>query len=96
MGPNRPLTIQGCPRTQLHLHGSSGYVGAVIPLSADRRYRSLRLEHRKHKRIGAMQSTREPWSGIWLQHADTERTDLLAALENAILSITLTRTVGAI
>jgi hypothetical protein len=92
---NRSLTIQDVQQTP-YAHGSSGYVGAVIPLSgvvtADTAHIGLSPWSGGSTNAWYIQSTSQPWSGIWLQHADSTGQSLLAALRNGD-SVTVTGTV---
>jgi hypothetical protein len=82
---NRPLTIRDVQQTP-YLHGRSGYLGAVIPLSgvvtADTAHIGLSPWSTGSTNAWYMQSTSQPWSGIWLQHLDSTGQKLLAALRN--------------
>jgi hypothetical protein len=92
---NRPLTIRDVQYTP-YINGRSPYLGAVIPLSgimtADTTHVSLSPATTGSTNAWYMQSTSQPWSGIWLTTIDTAAQALLAATSNGD-SVTVTGTV---
>jgi hypothetical protein len=82
---NRPLTIQDVQYTP-YLNGRTPYLGAVTPLSgiitADTAHIPLSPPTAGSTSSWYMQSTNQPWSGIWLTPADTTTQKQMAALRN--------------
>ena len=92
---DRPLTIRDVQYTP-YINGRSAYQGAVIPLSgiitADTAHMDMSPATTGSTNAWYMQSTTEPWSGIWLSTSDTTAQKELAALRNGD-SVTVTGTV---
>ena len=92
---DRPLTIQDVQQTP-YVNGRTPYLGAVTPLSgiitADTAHIALSPVSSGSTNAWYMQSTSQPWSGIWLTTADTTTQKLMAALRNGD-SVTVTGTV---
>jgi hypothetical protein len=92
---SRPLTIQDVQYTPF-INGRSPYLGAVVTLSgimtADTLNISLSPATTGSTNAWYMQSTSQPWSGIWLTTTDTTAQREMAALRNGD-SISVTGTV---
>jgi hypothetical protein len=92
---DRPLTIQDVQYTP-YVNGRSAYQGAVIPLSgiitADTLHIDISPATTGSTNAWYMQSTSQPWSGIWLSPSDSASQASLAALRNGD-SVTATGTV---
>jgi hypothetical protein len=92
---NRALTIQDVQQTPF-TNGRSAYLGAVTSLSGiitgDTAHIALSPVTTGSTNAWYMQSTNQPWSGIWLTTADTTTQKLMAALRNGD-SVTVTGTV---
>jgi hypothetical protein len=92
---SRPLTIQDVQQTPF-INGRSPYLGAVVTLSgimtADTLSISLSPATTGSTNAWYMQSTSQPWSGIWLTTTDTAAQRQMAALRNGD-SISVTGTV---
>jgi hypothetical protein len=92
---DRPLTIQDVQYTP-YVNGRSAYQGAVVPLSgiitADTLHIDISPATTGSTSAWYMQSTSEPWSGIWLSPIDSASQAALAALRNGD-SVTVTGTV---
>ncbi|MCC6395650.1 MAG: T9SS type A sorting domain-containing protein [Bacteroidetes bacterium] len=91
----RPLTIQDVQYTP-YVNGRSPYLGAVLTLggivTADTTQIALSPASTGWTNAWYMQSTSQPWSGIWLTTADTITQNLMSALRNGD-SILVTGTV---
>jgi hypothetical protein len=92
---SRPLTIQDVQYTPF-INGRTPYLGAVLSLSgimtADTLHMSLSPATTGSTNAWYMQSTNQPWSGIWLATADTAVQRQLSGLRNGD-SIKVTGTV---
>ncbi len=92
---NRPVTIHDIQYTP-YLNGRSPYLGAVTSLSgiitADTAHIALTALNTGWTSAWYMQSTNQPWSGIWLTTSDTAAQRQMAALRNGD-SVTVTGTV---
>jgi len=92
---SRPLTIQDVQQTP-YVNGRTPYLGAVTSLSgiitADTAHIAFSPVTTGSTNAWYMQSTSQPWSGIWLTTADTTTQKLMAALRNGD-SVTVTGTV---
>ncbi len=92
---NRPLTIQDVQQTP-YVNGRTPYLGAVTSLSgivtADTANIALSPVSSGSTNAWYMQSTSQPWSGLWLTTADTATQRQMAALRNGD-SISVTGTV---
>jgi len=91
----RPLTIQDVQSTPF-INGRSPYLGAVLTLSGivtgDTSHVALSPVTTGSTNAWYMQSTNQPWSGIWLTTADTTAQKQMAALRNGD-SVSVTGTV---
>ncbi len=92
---NRPVTIRDIQYTP-YLNGRTPYLGAVTSLSgiitADTAHIALTAINTGWTSAWYMQSTNQPWSGIWLTTTDTAAQRQMAALRNGD-SVTVTGTV---
>ncbi len=92
---NRPLAIRDVQYTPF-LNGRTPYLGAVAILSgivtADTAHIGLSAPSTGSTTAWYMQSTSQPWSGIWLTTGDTAGQRKMAAVRNGD-SITVTGTV---
>ena len=89
------MTIQDVQQTP-YVNGRTPYLGAVTSLSgiitADTAHIAFSPVTTGSTNAWYMQSTSQPWSGIWLTTADTTTQKLMAALRNGD-SVTVTGTV---
>lgn len=92
---NRPLTIHDVQYTP-YVNGRSPYLGAVTSLSgiitADTAHIALTALNTGWTSAWYMQSSNQPWSGIWLTTSDAGTQTLMATLRNGD-SVTVTGTV---
>jgi hypothetical protein len=92
---DRPLTIRDVQYTP-YVNGRSPYLGAVTSLSgiitADTAHIALTAANLGWTSAWYMQSSNQPWSGIWLTTSDITTQAQMAALRNGD-SVTVTGTV---
>jgi len=92
---NRPITIRDVQYTP-YVVGRTPYLGAVISLSgivtADTAHIALSPKNSGWTSAWYMQSSNQPWSGIWLTTSDSATQAQMAAVRNGD-SITVTGTV---
>jgi hypothetical protein len=87
---NRPVTIRDIQYTP-YTNGRSGYIGASVTLSgivtADTASLVLPPTRFRGTNVWYLQTTNQPWSGIWV-HADSLSSQLLALRNGDSISIT--------
>ncbi len=87
---NRPVTIRDIQYTP-YTNGRSGYIGASVTLSgivtADTASLVLPPTRFRGTNVWYLQTTNQPWSGIWV-HADSLSSQMLAMRNGDSISIT--------